>query len=278
MNKKYITFIFIFAIALIVGTIIDGQKKPVETGFPPAVIDEVNSIPPSEPMSSRESLTTGTPTTVPTSEPIIFEPTASTPDPDNRVRNGYFLEAFTEWEREIVDEGGASKAHIVDSANSPFNRALEISQSGNGMISFGQLIPIDTLNLNLSMTFSPSATTTSYDIFGGSGYAVIIIAYLDSAQKPLGSTQILNINESAFAGGPAVGAPDKISDSNDTHYIRVESDKVYKDFSLNLYDEVSGNLLGIDPAEVANIHLIFVAGSNDKKETGSLTVSDVLLK
>lgn len=125
MDKKYITFIFIFAIALVVGTIIDGPKKSVETGFPSVAINEVNSMLPSEPMSSRESLSTGTPTTVPTSEPIDLGnppelPTAQQPtlSADYLFTDNFDHNFKTDW-RAIDGEFMTIDNHFVATSGRP---------------------------------------------------------------------------------------------------------------------------------------------------------------
>ena len=78
--------------------------------------------------------------------------------------------------------------------------------------------------------------------------------------------------------GPAVGAPDKIADTNTERYIRIESDQVQKNYTLNLASEITENLLGINPADVCYVKITLAAGSNDKDAEGTLTVSDLVLK
>lgn len=78
--------------------------------------------------------------------------------------------------------------------------------------------------------------------------------------------------------GAAVGAPDKIADTNTERYIRIESDQVQKNYTLNLASEITENLLGINPADVCYVKITLAAGSNDKDAEGTLTVSDLVLK
>lgn len=209
---------------------------------------------------------------------IIFNPTPSTPDSRNLIQNGFFLEDFTGWTRDLVDEGGSSKIKIINSQNSPFNRALWMEQTGLGNVSMAQYVPISTLDLTFSATFSTSATTGPIFGFSESGYAIIAIDYLNDNDESLGFTRILNVNESAFAGSPAVGAPDKISDTNTVHNIMIESDKVYKNFTVNLSKEIKENLLGINPSDVRALKIVMIVGSNDKGASGTLTISDIVLK
>ena len=209
---------------------------------------------------------------------IQFEPTLPAPDPANLIVNGYFLDEFTEWKRELTDEGGSSKAAIVESNNSPFNRALQIQQRGLGNISFSQLVPVNSINLTFSVTFESTATEGVIWGFSGTGYAAIILDYYDYYMQSLGYTMLATINESPFAGGPAVGAPDKIADTNTERYIRIESDQVQKNYTLNLASEITENLLGINPADVCYVKITLAAGSNDKDAEGTLTVSDLVLK
>lgn len=79
MDKKYITFIFIFAAALIVGTMID-QGTP-KNSLP----NKIDSVPPSIPSQTRVSLASVVPTkaTVPTKPAITAEPAGFLNPPTN---------------------------------------------------------------------------------------------------------------------------------------------------------------------------------------------------
>ena len=177
--KKYIPYFTVFfVILLIVITIEENKDRPPKTGAgtiiaavvggvvggvlesgsePPPVVYDPG--PPEAPPAVIEPLAPGafdSPETEagPANGPdygdtpvnIQFEPTLPAPDPANLIVNGYFLDEFTEWKRELTDEGGLSKAAIVESNNSPFNRALQIQQSGLGNISFSQLVPVNSIN------------------------------------------------------------------------------------------------------------------------------------
>ena len=93
--------------------------------------------------------------------------------------------------------------------------------------------------------------------FSGSGYAMIGIIYLDAEEEMLGITRIINFNESLFAGTAFVGAPDKLSDTNTIHNLTIESNKVYKTFSIDIKKEINNNLLGIDPEEIRFIQDVY---------------------
>lgn len=209
---------------------------------------------------------------------ILFIPTPSQPDPENLIKNGYFLEDYTNWTRELIDEGGSSKMSIVNSQNSPFDRALYMNQTGLGTLLLEQQIPVDSIDLTFSATFVMRATTGLIYGFSGSGYAIIALDYLDEAGESLGFTRILNVNENFFAGTAFVGAPDKISDTNYMHNIQIESDKVYKYYQLNISKEVNENLLGINSTDIRSINVVLIVGSTDKNASGTLTVSDLTLK
>lgn len=214
-------------------------------------------------------------------EPMIdipFEPTLPSPDPDNLIRNGYFLMDYDGWERVLTDEGGSSKASIVESKNSLFDRALQINQTGLGNIYFTQTVPVNSINLTFSATFESIATRGLIFGFSGTGYSAIVLDYYDLFNNHLGFTALSTLNENPFAGGPAVGAPEKIKDTNTSHHIEIESDQVNKNFSINLAQEVSENLLGINPNDIHFIEITLLAGSNDQDAEATLTVSDLVMK
>lgn len=209
---------------------------------------------------------------------IPFEPTPSTPDPDNLVKNGYFLEDFDYWKRVLVDEGGSSKTNIVSFSSSDFGRALHLDHEGLGHVQFYQTIPISNLDLEFSATFQTFSTEGLIMGFSGSGYAMIGIIYLDAEEEMLGVTRIINFNESLFAGTAFVGAPDKLSDTNTVHNLTIESNEVYKTFSIDIKKEINNNLLGINSEEIRFIQIAFVAGSTDRNAGADLYVSEIELK
>ncbi|GEM_PF-895003 len=216
-------------------------------------------------------------TPTPTREPSVFVPTNPVPDPMNLVQNGYFLEDFDGWERELKDEGGSSKAAIEDSTNSPFNRMLSISQEGKGFVAFSQNIPISNPDLEFSCKVYTKATEGNIPFFSGSGYSIIVLSYRDHNNEQIGFTRYLNVNESLFAGTAFVGAPDAISDTNTVHNIRVSSGEQV-DIYLKVKDEINSNLLGIDIGDVKYISIVIIAGSQDEGAKGIVRISDIVLK
>lgn len=216
-------------------------------------------------------------TPTPTREPSVFVPTNPVPDPMNLVQNGYFLEDFDGWERELKDEGGSSKAAIEDSTNSLFNRMLSISQEGKGFVAFSQNIPISNPDLEFSCKVYTKATEGNIPFFSGSGYSIIVLSYRDHNNEQIGFTRYLNVNESLFAGTAFVGAPDAISDTNTVHNIRVSSGEQV-DIYLKVKDEINSNLLGIDIGDVKYISIVIIAGSQDEGAKGIVRISDIVLK
>jgi len=216
-------------------------------------------------------------TATPTREPVVFEPTKPTPDPENLVQNGYFLEDFESWERVLKDSGGSSKASIEDSGNSPFNRMLVISQEGLGHVGFIQTIPVNSTDLEFSCKLYTFANDGGLPLLSGSGFSILAVSYLDADKEQLGFTRYLNVNEDFFAGTNFIGAPEAVSDTNTVHNIRVESGEQL-DIYLRIKDEVNSNLLGVDITEVKYIQIGLFVGSQDKSAKGIMQVSDIVLK
>ena len=314
--KKYISYVVIFFTILIIAVMIDKNNSPIpksastEISFGDEIISGVAGAmisnlfsgektaemrqPASVAPSWEESGTSEEPSAIVPADfsaatafndtpaqqivDIPFEPTQSSPDPDNLIQNGYFLESYESWKRELTDEGGSSKASIIDSNNSPFNRALQINQTGLGNIYFTQTVPINSIHLNFTLTFETVATKGLIWGFSGTGYAAIVIDYIDLWGESLGYTALNTLNENPFAGRPAVGAPEKIKDTNTSHFIKIEPGQVNKNFTINLAEEVNENLLGINPDEIRSIGITLIAGSNDQDAEATLTVSDIVLK
>jgi hypothetical protein len=208
---------------------------------------------------------------------IPFEATPSTPNPENLIQNGYFLEDFDYWKRELVDEGGGSKTNIVPFESSDFRRALHLEHTGLGNVQFYQTIPVSTLDLVFSATFQAFSTEGPIMGFSGTGYALLGILYLDANQDMIGMTRIINFNENLFAGSAFVGAPEKMQDTNTMHNIQIESGEVYKHYQVDINTEINNNLLGIDPTQVKYIQIAFLVGSNDKDASADLYVSELEL-
>lgn len=242
--------------------------EPVETEIIEAPTETSNELP----SESNEPVPTATEFTS-----IPFEPTPPTPDPDNLVKNGYFLEDFDYWKRILEDEGGSSKTNIVPFNSSDYGRALHLDHEGLGLVQFYQTIPISNLDLEFSATFQAFSTEGLIMGFSGTGYALIGIIYLDAEEEMLGATRIINFNENLFAGTAFVGAPDKLKDTNSIHNIPIESEEVYKYFTIDIKKEVNNNLLGIDPEQIKFIQIAFAAGSNDEDAGADLYISEIEL-
>lgn len=247
------------------------------TKFPP-VQQYPNDNPPANLSNPTEAPIKPSATPEPEVINIPFEPTGATPDPDNLVQNGYFLEDYNSWVRDLVDEGGSSKIRIVNSSNSRFDRELQMEQDGKGNLILSQTLSLPSPYVTFTATFELSSTYGVMWALNGSGYGLIVLAYEDSNHETLGFTRIMNASESVFAGTGMLGAPELISDTNRVHNIQVDSDKVYKDFSLEVYKEISENLLAIDPGEVAYIKIALAVGAPDSGSSGTLTISDIVIK
>ncbi len=209
---------------------------------------------------------------------ISFEPTSAIPDPDNLIINGYFLEAFDGWQRQLVDEGGSSKAKIADFGSSKFNRALHVEHEGLGEVYFYQDVDVPSSDVTFSCSFNTNSTEGPIFGFSGTGFALIVLIYQDAQGNDLGFTRIINFNENLFAGTAFVGAPEKLSDTNTSHNYQVESEKTYVNYEINIQKELDNNLLGIESSEVDSILILLIVGANDKGASAELKISDLVLK
>ncbi len=198
---------------------------------------------------------TPTPTQTATAEPIIIEPTMPAPNPKNMVVNGYFLEQLDGWRQIHITEGGQSSRKIVESENSDYKKALRMEQEGEGTLGISQMVPVSSINLNLYFTMQIYSGTYSSENAG------LIIVYYDNQGNRLGWTRVSEKLKSDN-GSALVGNPKSMANTATINNYRVESEKVYKRYKLNLLEEVENNLLGIEPNNIASIELIvFVSGT-----------------
>ena len=198
-------------------------------------------------------------TEIPTIEPTMFIPTPALPDPNDLAINGSFVNGFDGWNRELLDNGGSSKAHIISFQSGKFGSALHIENEGKGGIYFWQEIILPNLNVTFSATF---ISRTNAGLFGGGNQSDIVIVYIDSQDKELGRTIVSNKPGTPFTDTNLYGAPQTPKDTNQTHYFYVKNDTVVKNFELNLLSEVQENLLGVDAGSVAKIQIILATGGS----------------
>lgn len=78
--------------------------------------------------------------------------------------------------------------------------------------------------------------------------AAIVLTYLDSLGKPLGTTTIGHT-------APATGW----NNSSTAHYIRAAKPNTYADYSFNLSEELTTNLKGVNPAKVRRLRVQLIA-------------------
>lgn len=265
--KKYIPFVAVYFAALIAATLIDQNNNQTPPPLPhstpdPAVAQTIYPISTAEPFPTVPPFTPLNDT--PTSIDIPFDPTQPSPDPDNLIQNGYFLNDFEGWERILIDEGGSSKASIRESNNSPFNRELYIEQTGKGEIIFKLLDPIQVNSINLILSLTFKGNKSDYEKYS---YAGIKINYLDLFGNVLGNTYLFSRY-----------VRERRTDSNITHNISFQEGKVQSNYTIKLADEVSQNLLGINPNDIRFIDIQLYAGTTFDNEFADLAVSDIVLK
>lgn len=242
--------------------------------FPPAASSAAtfptlppSSTPSSDPVTTATAVPSPTFTETPAIAPTAFVPTQAAPDPNDLVVNGSFVNGFDGWTRELLDNGGSSKAHIISFGSGRFGSALHIENEGKGGIYFWQSVSLPNLNFDFSATFISRANA---GLFGGGSQSDVVIVYLDSQEQELGRTIVSNKPGTAFTDTNLYGAPQTPKDTNQEHYFFVKNDTVIKDFRLNLSSEVQENLLGINAGQVAKVKIILATG-------GSAFYSDLIV-
>jgi hypothetical protein len=236
-------------------------SSPTVPMLPPSL------TPSSEPVIPTTAVPSPTFTEASTIAPTAFVPTQAVPDPNDLVLNGSFVNGFDGWTRELLDNGGSSKAHIISFGSGRFGSALHIENEGKGGIYFWQIVALPNLNVDFSATF---ISRTNAGLLGGGSQSDVVIVYLDSQEQELGRTIISNKPGTAFTDTNLYGAPQTPKDTNQEHYFFVKNDTVIKDFRLNLSSEVQENLLGINVGQIAKVQIILATG-------GSAFYSDLIV-
>jgi hypothetical protein len=215
---------------------------------------------------------------------LVFTPIPFTPTPaelssiPNLIENGFFTERYDGWTREVIDEGGSSKTEIIPFSSSDSGAALHLQHEGNGGVYFYQEIDIPSVDLIFSVTFKAHSEEGPMIGFSGTGVAQIILMYFDATGNELGRTSIYNYVENIFAGSALVGVPERVRETNALHYIDAESEKLYKDFEIDVRQEIEDNLVMIRPEHVKTIAVILLCSATDTQAKSELIVADVILR
>jgi len=208
-------------------------------------------------------------------------PSGSTRSPSyrgNLIVNGDFRDGLSGWERRIGDlKQGASKAAVIDLDATESGRALRIEHHGNGHVQFHQSVRVPGPDLLFVASFQAETWEGRLKGFSGTGVVQIGIEYLDKQSRSLGRTVILSYVRNPFADLPLPGVPRREPDSYICHYIEVESGKFFKDYKINLKDEIEQNLLGIKSELVKEIAIAIWCGANHNQAGAILWVADVML-
>jgi len=245
---------------------------PTSTSTPTLQSGQIPSSPTPTPVSTDLTEATSANFT-----PIPFTPTLPPPNPNNLIINGSFTDGFTGWERELYDEENSAKAKIVPFSAGEFGSAIYIENKGKGSIYFSQKVDLPTLDVDFSVTFKSTSETTWWgDTISSAG---IIIAYLDKDDNVLGGTIITNLDLSNvfLADTSFVGALHTPQDTNTRHILFVNSGEMYRDYTINLKQELEENLLGIPENLVKKVEISIVATANGPGVTASLTATDFKL-
>jgi hypothetical protein len=107
-----------------------------------------------------------------------------------------------------------------------------------------QEVNLTTADLDFAVLARFSASSTKPDYYS---YAAVVLTFLDSAGKPLGSTST----------GYATAAAGW-NNTPTAHYVRAAKPDTDAYYQLNLSNELSRNLTGIDPTRVKRLRVQFV--------------------
>lgn len=202
-----------------------------------------------------------------------FVPTPAMPNPNNLVINGSFTDGFNGWTREVLDQGGSSKVHIIPFASGDFGSALKLENQGKGGVYFSQDVLIPSVDVDFYATFTSKAEA---GLLGGNSQSDIWLVYSDGQGNELGKTVISNLPGTAFTDTPLIGAPQTPKDTNQVHYFYMKNDTLIKDYKINIKQEIDENLLGIQSSQVVKIQIIVATGTSSSFYS-ELIVTDIML-
>ena len=279
--KKYIPFLLVFSVFLLIAAMIDENRNRSEKAARDAAIDAITdaviqsiregefninkifddpnrtpaAIPPNDSPISIEPLDPGifeNPGTGSGSgdAPMMDIPYPSAlpeSDPDNLIWNGDFQRDFDGWVPDTFDGSGGS-GDILQSNSDPNVRALRICQAGIGALSYTQIIAVDSIDLTFSMNFDSAVTKDERLDASEFGFTAVIISFHDQEFNSLRQIEL----------DTTVG-----SDEN---------------FTLDLSDKNNLHNDNMDPADVRYVSITLMAGTDDENAEATLIVTNLALK
>lgn len=226
----------------------------------------------------------------PTGAGVAPPPPAAAPVPDsayrppplddsgNVVQNGGFQHRFAEWTRSVDGVRGKGTNEIMPFADARSGYALHLTYAGNGGLQFAQKVPVSGPDYVFRGTFRASSHEGRMIGFSGTGIATVMLRYLDTDGRVLGTTSFYSYVENPLADTPLVGVPRRGNGGNDVHYIDVEKEHLYKDYELNIRREIEENLLGVVAGQVRTIEIALYCGATDDGAGAELWVTDLSLR
>lgn len=158
---------------------------------------------------------------------------------DSLLNSRFTTSLAPAWTATSEDFVGWGKVEILKDGGVRLNKEM------CGHRTLTQEVNLTTTDLVFSSRAKFNARTTD---FRYRSTAAIVLTYLDSVDKPLGTTTIGHT-------APATGW----NNSSTAHYIRAAKPNTYADYSFNLSEELTTNLKGVNPAKVRRLRVQLIA-------------------
>ena len=185
----------------------------------------------------------------------------------NLIVNGNFEERWTVgWERMVGDPStGANHVKIVYSADGEGDDDLYLYHSGESYMTLYQCIQVVSSNLLFSASFKLGP------VAGRKATSMIELQYGDSKGRHIGSTRLINYDYSPFIYGRR-----GTLNTGFVNHIKMET-RWYRNYTINLREEIINNLPAIDPDRVKDIIVILYVGGDYKYCVSKLYADNINL-
>lgn len=197
----------------------------------------------------------------------------------NLLVNGDFSQPWSVgWKRRMANLKRGSTKVSRDYLPAMGGNALHIRHKGKNRIQFIQEVKVAGLDLVFSTSFQMKSWEGMIIGFSGTGMASISLIYLDRKGKVIGATHLVNYVRNIFADTPLIGVPRGPLDTQAVHHIKVKNDNFYQDYTIDLMQEISNNLMAVDSNQIRKIAVVISAGANDRDAGCELLVGDLSLR